>query len=95
MSLATGRDLALMYFILIGIGVTLMPGIVLYLAVRGLRFLRRRMLPYIHLAQFYSRRVAFAASQASRVVVSPFIAGAALIAQMQYYGNRLAKMFRH
>ena len=45
MSLANGRDLALMYFILIALGVTLMPGVLLFLAVRGLRLLRRRMLP--------------------------------------------------
>lgn len=95
MSLANGRDLALMYFILIALGVTLMPGVLLFLAVRGLRLLRRRMLPYVHLAQFYSRRIAWATDQGSRKIAGPFVAAAGVAAQVQYLGGRLMKIFKH
>jgi hypothetical protein len=93
MSLENLRNLALIYFIMIAIGASLAPGAVLFLAVKGLRLLKRRGLPYIHLTQFYFRRVERMTRRASRWVVSPIIVAGGLVARAESTVDRIGRLF--
>jgi hypothetical protein len=73
MTIASGRDLALIYFMIPAIIVSALPLVALFFAVKGLRIGRRKMMPYIHLAQFYANRVSRMTHRASDAVARPFI----------------------
>ena len=81
------RDFALCMFILPAIGVAL-PGAIFFLLAKGTRILKRKMLPYVHLTQFYSRRVAFYTERASQVVAKPVIVTGGLVARIQNYAGQ-------
>ena len=93
MGLENPRNIALIYFILIAMGTCVAPGIALFFAAKGLRILKRRGLPYIHLAQFYARRVERLTERGSRAVASPFVAVAAVSARVTGTANRIEKLF--
>lgn len=93
MSLEFPRNIALIYFILIAIGACLAPGAALFFAVKGLRILKRRGLPYVHLTQFYFRRVERITHHASRVVAAPLIAAAGVSARIESTASRIGKLF--
>jgi UPF0716 family protein affecting phage T7 exclusion len=93
MSLDGLRNISLIYFILIAIGLGLTPGVALFFAIKGLRILRRRGLPYVHLTQFYFRRVERLTNRASRWIASPFIFAAGVRARIESTAGRLGKLF--
>ena len=95
MSLATGRDIALMYFILIAFVAGTVPLAALFLAVTGLRLLRRRMMPYIHLTQFYFSRIERIVGRMSKRVAEPFIVSAGFIEQVRSITARFAAIFKN
>lgn len=94
MSLADGRNLALMYFILIAIGAALGPGILLFFAIKGLRILKRKIVPYFHQIRFFFYRVGRTVDRASYMVAQPIIATASAVERMKFYLNRIANLFR-
>ena len=93
MSLDGLRNISLIYFILIAFGAGVMPGAVLFFAIKGLRILKRRGLPYIHLTQFYFRRVERMTHRASRWIASPFIIAAGVGARIESTASRIGKLF--
>jgi hypothetical protein len=94
MTLADARNLALCYFIIVAIPAVLLPGIILFLLSKGISILKRRMLPYVHLTQFYSWRVAFYTDRASRTIVTPilFVGGGA--ERVRYYASQINNWIR-
>jgi NhaP-type Na+/H+ or K+/H+ antiporter len=94
MTLANLRDAALCYFIVIAFSATLLPGAVFLLLAMGLRILKRRILPYFHLAQFYSRRVWFYTDRASRVLVSPILFAGGWSARIRNYAGQFEHWLR-
>ena len=87
------RNIALIYFILIAFGACLAPGVALFFAVKGLRILKRRGLPYTHLTQFYFRRVTRITQRASRAVAAPIIVAAAVGTRIESTAIRIGKLF--
>ncbi|MBI5880063.1 MAG: hypothetical protein HZB53_20630 [Chloroflexi bacterium] len=83
MTIASARDLALIYFIIPSLIISAMPLIALYFAVRGLRIGRRRMMPYVHLAQFYASRIARLTHRTSERVAQPFVVAAGIGSQIE------------
>jgi hypothetical protein len=92
-SLDSLRNLSLIYFILIAFGAMLAPGAALFFAVKGLRILKRRGLPYVHLVQFYFRRIERMTYRASRWITSPFIFAAGVGARIENTASRIGKLF--
>lgn len=93
MTLADGRDLALMSFMLMAFAMVLAQGVILFFLIRGLRLLRRRAMPYIHLTQYYFSRVARATEHGSQLVVMPFVQAAGIAARVRHYGKQAANIF--
>ena len=94
MTLANLRDVALCYFVIIAFSATLLPGAVFFLLAKGLGILKRRALPYFHLAQFYSRRVSFYTDRASHVVVSPILFAGGWSARIRNYAGQFEHWLR-
>jgi len=94
MTIASGRDLALIYFIIPSIIISAMPLIALYFAARSLRIGRRRLMPYIHLAQYWAARVARLTRQGSDAVAKPFIAAASFGRQVEAVLSQLSAFIR-
>ena len=92
MTLANGRDLALLMFITAGLFAALAPGVALFFAVKGLRILKRKMLPYIHRTQFYFQRAERITERASHIAVKPIITTAGAVAQARYMANWLVAL---
>src|SRR5574341_128231 len=93
MTLASGRDLALIYFILIGVVIALIPLAVFALAIKGLRVGRRRMMPYVHLAQFYAARIARGTNRGSERITKPFIVAAGVAQRVRTFTALFAERF--
>lgn len=93
MTLATGRDLALIYFIVISFVAALVPLVAFGAAVYGLRLGRRRMMPYIHLAQFYAARIARGTSRGSERITRPFILAEGVVGRISTFASHLAGKF--
>lgn len=89
MSLADGRNIALCMFMSGAIGVVLLPGVALFFAIKGLRILKRKMVPYIHQFRFYLYRIERAVDRGSRAAVKPIVVTAATTEQIKFYMNRV------
>ncbi len=94
MSLADGRNVALMYFLVIAIGVTLGPGVAFFFAIKGLRIVRRKIVPYIRRIQSYVRRVERATDRASLVVAQPILLTSATSARLKFHLNQFFSFLR-
>ncbi len=94
MTLASGRDLALIYFIIPALIISAVPMVALFFAVKGLRIGRRRMMPYIHLAQFYASRVNRMTHRASNAVARPFIVASGIRRQVSNAASQIKAFFR-
>jgi hypothetical protein len=95
MSLESLRNVALIYFMLIAIVACLAPGVALFFANKGLRLLKRRGLPYMHLTQFYFRRIERVTQRAARWVVSPIIVIGGVTARAESTAARISRLFSH
>jgi hypothetical protein len=90
--LATGRDIALIYFICIAFIITLVPGALLGGMAYGLRYAKRKSTPYIKLIQHYARRTADKTDAIATLAVRPVIKTATIGAQLEYH---LTQVFNH
>jgi len=93
MSLDSLRNISLIYFMLIATGAMVAPGAALFFAIKGLRILKRRGLPYIHLTQFYFRRIERITYRSSRWITSPFFFAAGVGARIESTASRIGKLF--
>ena len=89
MTLANWRDLALLEFIIIGIIMALIPGALLGGMAYGLRYLKRKSLPYIKLIQQYARRAAHETDRIATLAVRPIIKAAATSAQAEHHTSQI------
>lgn len=94
MTLASGRDLALIYFMIPAIIVSAMPLVALFFAVKGLRIGRRRMMPYIHLAQFWASRMSRMTHRASDAVARPFVVASGIGRQLSNVASQVKSFIR-
>lgn len=95
MTIASGRDLALIYFIIPSLIVAALPLVALYFSVRGLRLGRRRLMPYIHLAQYWAARIERLTRTASDRVAQPFITAAGFGRQAETVLAQMAAFIRN
>ena len=89
MTLANWRDLALLEFIIIGIIMALIPGALLGGMAYGLRYLKRKSLPYIKLVQQYARRTAHETDRIATLAVRPVINAATTGAQVEHHASQI------
>ena len=89
MTLVNGRDLALIYFIIIAFVIALIPGVILGGAAYGLRILKRKLLTYFKLAQHYARRTAQQTDHFATLTVRPIIAASATGERAEFHANQI------
>ncbi|MEP7198910.1 MAG: hypothetical protein ABI874_03750 [Chloroflexota bacterium] len=94
MSLADGRDIALLLFMFMAFAVVLVQGVLLFFIIRGLRLGRRKAMPYVHLAQYYFSRIARATERGSQAIAAPFVAAAGLAARVEHHGKQFVNIFQ-
>jgi hypothetical protein len=83
--LATGRDIALIYFICIAFIITLAPGALLGGMIYGLRLAKRKSIPYIKLIQRYAQRTADKTDEIATLTVRPIIKTTITGAQLKHH----------
>ncbi len=83
MTLATWRDLSVILLAIEAFLMVLIPGIVLYLAIRGMSWATRKLRSTAPVVQNAFRKVASISEQASHRVASPIIATSATMAQVR------------
>ncbi len=93
--IATFRNLILCGGILSCTAVALLPGVATFFGIRGLRALKRKSVPYLHLTRFYFYRVNRATTRVSEMVARPIIVTASATERLRTYWNEFTTYFRH
>ncbi len=83
MTLANWRDLAVVLLVLQAFLLVLIPGIVLFFAIRGMSWARRKLTSAAPVVQDTFRKVATISDQTSRRVAGPLIAADAALARVR------------
>lgn len=83
MTLANWRDLAVILLVIEAFFMSLIPGVILFFAVRGMLWIIRKLRAISPTVQSYFRKAATISEQASQRVAAPFIATSAAVAQAQ------------
>lgn len=94
MTLANWRDLAVILLALEAFIISLVPGAILYFAVRGMLWLIRKLRVTAPTVQGYFAKAAVISEQASQRIAAPFIGASARIAQTRQWQVALASSFR-
>ncbi len=93
--LAAGRNLILCSGVLACFGVALLPGVLAFFSIKGLRILKRKSVPYFHLTRFYFYRVNRATQRASELVAKPIIVTASASERVKTYWNQFTSNLKH
>ncbi len=83
MTLANWRDLAVILLVIEAFFMSLIPGVILFFAVRGMLWIIRKLRAVSPTVQGYFRTAATVSEQASQRVAAPFIATDAKMAQVR------------
>ncbi len=82
MTLANWRDLAVVLLAVEAFFISLIPGVILYFAVRGMLWVIRKLRVTAPTVQGYFRKAADISEQVSQRTAAPFIAVSATLAQV-------------
>lgn len=90
MTLANWRDLAVILLAIEAFFISLIPGVILFFAVRGMLWVIRKLRGGAPIVQGYFRKAATISEQASQRVAAPIIATSATFAQVHRWQTALA-----
>lgn len=94
MTLANWRDLAVILLVIQAFVIVLIPGVVLFFAIRGMSWVRRKLRAGAPVVQDTFRRAASISERISHRVASPVIATSAALAQVQSLRSAPATLLR-
>ncbi|MGQ9489733.1 MAG: hypothetical protein ACUVR4_11835 [Anaerolineae bacterium] len=94
MTLGSWRDLAIVLLAVEAFFLSLIPGVILYLTIRGVVWLSRTLRRVAPTIQGYFRKAATVAEQASQRAVTPMIAASAALAQLRGWRSALNNPLR-
>lgn len=94
MTLANWRDLAVILLALEAFVISLIPGLILFFAVRGMLWVIRKLRAIAPTVQGYFRKAAVISEQVSHGAAAPFIATDATLAQVRRWGSASAALLK-
>lgn len=94
MTLANWRDLAVILLAIEAFVIALLPGIVLFFAIRGMSWVIRKLRATAPTVQGYFRKAATISEQASQRVAAPFVGTSATLARVRGGRSALAASLR-
>ncbi len=94
MTLDTWRDLAVILLVMQAFVLVLIPGVVLFFAIRGMSWVRRKLRAGAPVVQGYFRKAAAISEQVSHRAAAPIIAISATMAQVRSFRSAPATLLR-